>query len=163
MRSAGRACAGPHSHTLQRICARQTWAGYRRPQGGIDSVGDPFRRIATDHQVDWCRKMQPFNVQQTAVCAVGGCSANCCAGAFELQSVLRRRRHGRHLQFGEHPRLPIDRDGQDWRYMWHTNAARTLRTNAARTRHTNAACTRHTNAARTWRASQRSSGATDAD
>ena len=64
MRSAGRACAGPHAHTLQRICARQKhgragysglqWAagGYSGLQGGIDSVGDPLPRNATDRQVD---------------------------------------------------------------------------------------------------------------
>ena len=54
MRSAGRACAGPHAHTLQRICARQKHgrAGYSGLQGGIDSVGDPLPRNATDRQVD---------------------------------------------------------------------------------------------------------------
>jgi hypothetical protein len=76
------------------------------------------------------------NVATGSCLRSGRLQCECCAGAFELQSVLRRRRHGRHLQFGEHPRLPIDRDGQDRRYTWHTDAAHTWRTNAAYTWHT---------------------------
>ncbi len=126
-------CRAARAYVTAHLRTAKTRAGHRGATGGYRAalIQLAIRFGALQQTARWtgagrCNR----NVQRTVSrLRSGRLQRECCAGAFELQRVLRRRRHGRHLQFGEHPRLPIDRDGQDWRYLWRTNAAPTWRTN----------------------------------